>query len=36
MVVVFGMVCGCGSVIGYCVGSVCRCVCIVPGVVVAR
>ena len=32
MVVVFGMVCGCGSAIVYSVGSVCKCMCVVPGV----
>ena len=32
MVVVLGMVCGCGSAIVYSVGSVCKCMCVVPGI----
>lgn len=32
VVVVLGMICGCGSVVVYCVGFVCKCVYVVPGV----
>ena len=32
MVVVLGMVCGCDLAIGHCVGSVCQCMCVVPGI----
>ena len=32
VVVVLSMVCGCGSAVGYYVGSVCKCMCVVPGV----
>ena len=31
-VVVLGMVCSCGSAVGYCVRSVCKCMCFVPEV----